>query len=124
MTYGTSRGRGHSDSPTKTRAKAVYCAHIQHGEFEMTDAELETLLVETGHKHHEAYAESDGADPDWALWYASFLQARIWDGLGRLLSRSDIVYLLMCGDREARASDDPSQWPSIYIRLFRDFAAE
>ena len=90
----------------------------------MTSAELETLLVETGHKHHQAYAESDGADPDWALWYASFLQAQIWDGLGRLLSRSDLVYLLKLGDIEARASDDPSQWSTIYARLIREFATE
>jgi NAD(P)H-hydrate epimerase len=90
----------------------------------MTDDEFQALLVETGHRHHEAYAESDGVDPEWALWYAGFLQARIWDGLGRLLSRSDLVYLLKVGDREARASDDPSRWPMIYTRLFREFAAE
>lgn len=90
----------------------------------MTNEELKALLLETGHKHHEAYAESDGADPDWALWYASFLQARIWDGLGKLLSRSDLVYLLKLGDREARASDDPTQWPAIYVRVFREFVDE
>ena len=90
----------------------------------MTDEELQALLIETGHHHHEAYAESDGADPDWALWYAGYLQARLWDRLGKLLSRSDLVYLLTLGDREARASDDPSQWPVIYTRLFREFVAE
>jgi hypothetical protein len=93
-------------------------------EQQMTDEELEAILVETGHKHHEAYLESDGADPDWALWYAGYLQARIWDGLGRLLSRSDFVYLLKRGDLEARAGDDPSQWPAVYVRLFREFATE
>ena len=90
----------------------------------MTDEELVAILVETGHKHHQAYQESDGVDPGWALWYASFLQARIWDGLGRLFSRSDFVYLLKTGDREAKVSDDPSQWPAIYVRLFREFATE
>jgi len=90
----------------------------------MTDEELHALLLETGHKHHEAYAESDGADPEWALWYAAYMQARIWDGLGRVLSRSDLVYLFKLGDREARASEDPAQWPVIYARLLREFAAE
>ena len=90
----------------------------------MTDEEIEAILVETGHRHHQAYQESDGADPDWALWYAGYLQARIWDGLGRLLSRSDFVYLLKCADVEARASADPSQWPAVYVRLFREFVTE
>ena len=90
----------------------------------MTDQELQAILIEVGHRHHQAYQESDGADPDWALWYAGYLQARIWDGLGPLLSRSDLVYLLKQGDREARASDDPSEWPAIYTRLLREFAAE
>lgn len=90
----------------------------------MTDEELQALLVETGRKHHEAYRDSDGADPEWAQWYAAYVQARIWDRLGRLLSRSELTYLLIRGDREARSSADPSQWPVIYTRLLREAAAE
>ena len=89
----------------------------------MTDDELAALLVETGHKHHEAYQESDGADPEWASWYAGYLQAHVWDRLGRLLSRSELTYLLIRGDREARESEDPSQWAVIYARLLRSAAA-
>ena len=36
----------------------------------LTREELAELLVETGHHHHQAYADSDGVDPEWALWYA------------------------------------------------------
>ena len=89
----------------------------------MTDEELEALLVETGHKHHEAYRDSDGVDPEWAQWYAAYLQARIWDSVGRLLSRSELTYLLIRGDREAKSSDDPSQWTVIYSRLLREASA-
>lgn len=89
----------------------------------MTDEELMALFVETGHKHHAAYIESDGADAEWALWYAGYLQTKLWDGLGRLLSRSEIVYLLIAGDREAQASEDPSAWPAVYARLFREAAS-
>ena len=89
----------------------------------MTDEELQALFVDTGHKHHQAYIESDGADAEWPLWYAAHLQTRLWDGLGRLLSRREIVYLLVKGDLEAQASDDPSDWPAVYARLFREAAA-
>jgi hypothetical protein len=33
----------------------------------VTDEALQALLVETGHKHHEAYRASDGVDPEWAV---------------------------------------------------------
>ena len=90
----------------------------------MTDEELIALFVETGHKHHQAYIESDGADAEWALWYAGYVQTKLWDGLGKLFTRSEIVYLLVRGDREAQVSDDPSQWAAVYARLFREAAAD
>ena len=90
----------------------------------MTEEELAALLTETGHKHHEAYLISDGADPEWALWYASYLQTRIWDDLGEVLPRSVIVYAMIQGDRDAQASDDPSNWPTIYARRLKELAAE
>ena len=89
----------------------------------MSSDELEALLVETGQRHHEAYIEGDGADPEWASWYAGYLQSHLWDRLGRLLSRSEITYLLIRGDREARESGDPSSWAPIYARLLRDAAS-
>ena len=93
-------------------------------ENQMTDEELVALLVETGRKHHEAYIESDGADPEWASWYAGYLQGHLWDRLGRILSRSEITNLLIRGDREARQNDDPSRWAVTYARLLRVAAAE
>jgi len=35
-----------------------------------------------------------------------------------------IVYGLIRGDREAQASDDPSNWPTIYARLLKELATE
>ena len=90
----------------------------------MTDEELAALFTETGNKYHQVYLESGGVDPEWPLWYAGYLQARLWDGLGKLLTRSEIVYLLIRGDREAQASDDPLLWPDVYMRLFREEAAQ
>ena len=42
--------------------------------------------------------------------------------MGRVLSRSEIVYVLIRGDLEARAGDCPSDWPSIDPRLLRELA--
>lgn len=88
----------------------------------ITDDELAELMVEAGHHHHAAYIEADGVDPEWALWYASYLQTLIWDRLGRLLTKSELVYLLVASDLEVRDSDDPAKWPQIYSRRIREYA--
>ncbi len=40
----------------------------------MDASELADLFRETGSKHHAAFIEADGVDPEWALWYSSYLQ--------------------------------------------------
>ena len=39
--------------------------------------QLEGLFHEVGEAHHRAYIETDGADPEWPLWYADYLQERL-----------------------------------------------
>lgn len=34
--------------------------------------QLEGLFNEVGEAHHQAYIETDGADPEWPLWYADY----------------------------------------------------
>ena len=87
-----------------------------------SEADQRALRVITEHGRAMTFLVSDGADPEWASWYAAYLQVRLWDALGRVLSRSEIVYVLIRGDLEARASDDPSDWPSVDARLLRDLA--
>ncbi|KZS55965.1 hypothetical protein A4G28_01365 [Mycobacterium ostraviense] len=77
----------------------------------ITVAELADLLVETGQRHHQAYADTDGADPEWALWYSGYLQARLWDRAGRLPSRSQLVGLLQSAERRYGSADG---WPLRY----------
>lgn len=43
----------------------------------LTDAALADLLGEAVDRHHQVHADSQGVDPDWPLWYAGFLQARV-----------------------------------------------
>ena len=47
----------------------------------ISEKELAALFMETGKHHHEAYETSDGVDPEWALFYAGYLQTRLWDRL-------------------------------------------
>lgn len=82
----------------------------------ITTEELAELLVETGHHHHQAYIESDGVDPEWALWYSGYLQSRLWDRAGVLPSRSQLIQLLMNGNDEHEASGGDSPWPAFYAK--------
>ncbi len=79
--------------------------------------ELAELLVETGRRHHAAYIDSDGVDPEWPLWYAGYLQARLWDRGGSLPSRSLLVHLLLTAEADHGASDDGRPWPEFYAEL-------
>ena len=82
----------------------------------ITEAELAALLQQTADRHHDAFIESDGADPDWALWYAPYLQAHLWERAGRLPTRSELVYLLVGAERAHAASGGDEAWPIAYAR--------
>ena len=79
--------------------------------------DLAELLTEAGHKRHQAYAETDGGDPEWPLWYAGYIQAHLWDRAGRLPGHSELIYLLVKADKEFTASSDDGPWPPFYARL-------
>jgi NAD(P)H-hydrate epimerase len=82
------------------------------------ERELADLIEATGRAHHAAFAASDGADPDWAIWYAGHLQATVRDRLGSIPSRSELTYLLVAAERAyALAGDDRGEWPVFYARL-------
>jgi len=79
---------------------------------------LADLFRETGTAHHRAFSQSDGEDPEWPLWYAEYLHARIAILAGRSFTRSELVYFFVSADREhARQSPRPD-WPVFYADLF------
>lgn len=80
--------------------------------------ELARLLKRTGDAHHAAYQTTDGADPEWALWYSSYLQALLGDGLGRPITRSEIVYLLYKAQIAKDADGSKVPWPTYYANVF------
>ena len=81
--------------------------------------EFAELLLSTGHSHHHAYAVSDGADPEWALWYAPHLQTHLFDKLPELPTRSKLIYLLLAAEKEYPVSENP-EWPPLYAKFMLD----
>lgn len=88
----------------------------------MSDEELAELLAETGRRHHAAFLTSDGVDPEWPLFYAAYLQTRMWDRLGVLLTRSEIIHVLVDADQAFRTGEERGPWPPAYARRLRAFA--
>ncbi len=90
----------------------------------MNDSDMKTrltdLLEEAGQRHHEAYIESDGIDPEWATWYAGYVQAQLWDAAGRLPSRGELTYLLIAAQRAHDEAGSAEPWPPFYARHLLD----
>jgi hypothetical protein len=79
--------------------------------------QLADLLKRTSNAHHAAYAATDGTDPEWANWYSGHLQALLGDGLGRPITRSEIVYLLCKAQTNQAAEGSEEAWTSYYATL-------
>jgi hypothetical protein len=76
------------------------------------------LFAEIGPKHHQAFIEVDGNDPEWPLWYAQELKQPLSEALGIELTAAELVHLLLsCEDiRQQRAPD--AAWPDYYASYF------
>ena len=78
------------------------------------------LFAETGPAHHRAYSAGNGADPEWPLWYAEYLQARLNELLGAALTRSELTYLLVLVEKERQAAAAAAAWTDYYADFFID----
>ena len=79
---------------------------------------LVELFRETGRAHHAAFTATDGADPEWPIWYAEHLQAPIADALGTPFTKSQLVYCVMDADFEQTARAPQSDWSEFYADQF------
>lgn len=79
---------------------------------------LAALFEQTGKAHHQAFLETDGEDPEWALWYAEFLHERLAPFLAAPLTRSRLIFCLIGADDEHRATESDAPWPEYYARRF------
>ncbi len=76
------------------------------------------LLHEAAETHHQVFRITDGADDDWASWYANWLLklSELPEILGTAPVRSTLVYELVRLDREYTSESRDEPWESFYAR--------
>ena len=75
---------------------------------------LVDLFREAGQAHHAAFVATDGADPDWPIWYADYLQEPIASRADMEFHKSRLIYCLMDADYEHQARSPDSDWPEYF----------
>jgi hypothetical protein len=76
------------------------------------------LLHEAGETHHRVFRIVDGADDDWASWYAQWLidLSELPALLGGRPVRSELVYMLVSLDKQYTAENPDEPWERYYAR--------
>jgi hypothetical protein len=84
--------------------------------------QISDLLREAAETHHLVFRIVDGADDDWASWYADWLINL--SELPTLLKvkpvRSELVYLLVGLDKQYTADNAGEPWESYYASRLLD----
>jgi hypothetical protein len=77
---------------------------------------LSDLLHEAGEVHHVVYRITDGADDDWASFYADWLidHSELPEALGGAPTRSHLVHELVESERAFAAAAPPTRWEDFY----------
>lgn len=86
--------------------------------------QVSDLLTEVSETHHRVFRIVDGADADWASWYADWLidHSELPSLLGAGPVRSELVYLLVGLDKEYTARATDGSWERYYaIRILDHF---
>lgn len=81
-------------------------------------AKIADVLHEAAETHHTVYRITDGADDDWASWYADWLirLSELPDALGAPPVRSQLVHLLVQLDRDYTVGSPDERWEDFYAR--------
>jgi len=90
-------------------------------------AKVRELLHEAAETHHRVFRIVDGADDDWASWYADWLTtlSELPDVLGIKPVRSELTYLLVQLDKTYVTSNPQTPWEDFYAReLIAHFSGE
>jgi hypothetical protein len=83
---------------------------------------LAALLHEAAETHHVVYRITDGDDPDWASWYATWLLdlSELPELLGARPVRSHLVHALVELDREYTSEPRDTRWEDWYAARLPD----
>jgi hypothetical protein len=88
-------------------------------------AKISALLHEAGETHHLVYRITDGADDDWASFYADWLirLSELPDLLATKPVPSELVYMLVKLDKDYGTEETDEKWEDYYAeRLLKHFA--
>ena len=90
----------------------------------MTDTkeQLSQLLREASETHHRVFRIVDGADDDWASWYAWWLinLSELPTVLDATPVRSELIYLLVSLNKQYTAAQSGEPWEFYYARRILD----
>ena len=77
---------------------------------------ISDLLHEAGEVHHAVYRISDGADDDWASFYADWLidHSELPDAIGGAPTRSHLVHELVECERAFAEAAPSDGWEDFY----------
>jgi hypothetical protein len=80
------------------------------------------LLHEAGEVHHVVYRITDGADDDWASFYADWLieHSELPETLGRAPTRSHLVHELVESERGLAETAPKARWEDFYAKRIVD----
>ena len=83
-----------------------------------TQQQIASLLHEAAETHHRVYRITDGADADWASWYADWLTrlSELPGLLGTAPVRSELVYVLVKLDKDFTRAAPGGRWEDYYAR--------
>ena len=76
--------------------------------------QLTTLFEEAGSAHHEAFAHVDGADEQWAEWYAEYLLPKLSSVLGDEVTVERIASHLADFESERQRESPDAAWAEFY----------
>jgi hypothetical protein len=88
-------------------------------------ARVSDLLHEAAETHHQVFRITNGADDDWASWYAQWLVtlSELPEVLGGAVIRSELTYLLVRLDKEYTERSPDERWEDYYANeLVRHFS--
>lgn len=85
-------------------------------------ARIAEVLHEAAETHHVVWRITDGDDPDWASWYATWLLdlSELPSLLGSRPVRSHLVHALVQLDRDHVSAGSPGRWEEEYARGLAD----
>ena len=85
----------------------------------MTRETWTDLLRQAAEAHHDAFASTDGDDPDWPAWYAAWLLERFPEP-AQATDETHLAQLLRAAADDHKASGSAQDWPGYYAAFLME----